>query len=53
MHKSDMAPFNNSSKMKIKRGVNFKLKNPKNENMHTLNDELKLDALDSNRIFNN
>ena len=38
--------------MKIKRGVNFKLKNPKNDNVPTGSEGVKIDVLDSNRNFN-
>ena len=38
--------------MKIKRGINFKIKHSRNEYQNNTNDELKLDTLESNRIIN-
>ena len=52
INKSDMAPLTNTSKMKIKRGMNFKIKQSKNENQDGINDEYKVDALESNRNNN-
>lgn len=37
--------------MKIKRGINFKIKHSKHDYQNNTNDESKLDTLESNRII--